>query len=206
MTKNIARIIDFVSYISSSPEKPSVVQCTMGSDALTFPNTVSNGVTTDGCSVSKNYQQITFASCTQTEPDGTDGFHMAADSETDATKVMIKKSGYYRVELTALLTTTRFVTRADVFKQTTKDPESNCATITSTCSGLLQLRGQGTVDDNSYSGSRSTNGAGIFALCPGDEIVVIASKSGNLATSLGTVEGGPQGIRTILTVTKAWHE
>ena len=178
----------------------------MGSDALTFPNTVSNGLTTDGCSVSKNYQQITFATCTQTEPDSTDSYHMAADSAEDATKVMIKKSGYYRVELTALLTTTRFVTRADVFKQTTKDPADNCNTIASSCSGLIQLRGQGVVDDNSYTGSRSTNGAGVFALCPGDELVVIASKSGNIATSLGTVEGGPQGVRTIFTVTKAWHE
>ena len=158
------------------------------------------------CMFLLSYQQITFATCTQTEPDSTDSYHMAADSEEDATKVMIKKSGYYRVELTALLTTTRFVTRADVFKQTTKDPADNCNSISSSCSALIQLRGQGTVDDNSYTGSRSTNGAGVFPLCPGDELVVIASKSGSLVTSLGTVEGGPQGVRTILTVTKAWHE
>lgn len=177
----------------------------MGSTALTFPNVSPSGVTTNGCAVSKNWEQITFATCFQTEPDSTDAFHMAPEKATDATKVTIKQAGYYRVEFTALLTISRFITRAEVFKITTKDPSKNCETITSACSALLQLRGQGVEDDNSFVGSRTTNGAGLYSLCPGDEVVVIASKSGPVANSAGTVDGGPQGVRTILTITKQWH-
>ena len=188
-------------------EQPSTVQCSMDSTALTFPN--SDAITSDSCSVSKNWEQITFSSCVQTAPDSTDKFHMEPEAATDATKVTIKQAGYYRVELTALLTISKFPTRADVFKVSTKDPAAACGTIASACSPLLQLRGQGASEDGtlSYIGSRSTNGGVLASLCPGDKLVVVASKSGNVANTAnaGTVEGGPQGVRTIFTITKAWH-
>ena len=180
----------------------------MGSTALTFPN--SDSVTSDSCSVSKNWEQITFSSCIQTAPDSTDTFHMEPEAATDATKVTIKQAGYYRVELTALLTISKFPTRAEVFKVSTKDPAANCVgTIPSACSPLLQLRGQGVSEDGtlSYKGSRTTNGAVLVSLCPGDKLVVVASKSGNVLSTAnaGTVEGGPQGVRTIFTITKTWY-
>jgi hypothetical protein len=177
----------------------------MGQDALTFPNTAVDGETTDGCAVSKNYQQITFAACSQTEPDATDSFHMAPDAATDATKITVNQAGHYRLELTALLTTTRFPMRVEVFKQSTKDPDAACGTVASACSPLLQLKGQGKEDSNTYVGIRSTSGAAVWQLCPGDELVVVASKAGSLITNVGTVAGGTQGVRTIFTITKVWH-
>ena len=50
--------------ITGSPGMPSVVQCTLGTTALTFASVATddadgNKVTTDNCGVSKNYEQVT---------------------------------------------------------------------------------------------------------------------------------------------------
>ena len=58
---------------------------------------------------------------------------------------------------------------------------------------------------SNYNGDRSTNGEGIYELSAGDDIIVIASKSGNTATNSGDVEGDANGVRTILVVTKVWY-
>ena len=53
-----------------------MVQCALGNTALTYGTQSAGGETTDGCAVSKNYQQITWATCTHTEPDNTNKYHM----------------------------------------------------------------------------------------------------------------------------------
>ena len=59
---------------------------------------------------------------------------------------------------------------------------------------------------STYNGDRSTNGEGFYQLSAGDEIIVIASKSGAMASSnSGDVEGDSGGIRTILVVSKVWY-
>ena len=51
---------------SQSSEMPSIVQCTLGTTALTFGNVATedadsgNKVTTDSCTVAKNYEQVMF--------------------------------------------------------------------------------------------------------------------------------------------------
>ena len=50
--------------ITGSPGMPSVVQCTLGTTALTFADVATNDadgnrVTTDNCGVAKNYEQVT---------------------------------------------------------------------------------------------------------------------------------------------------
>ena len=60
------------------------MQCTFGNNpALTFPNeadgsglTLASSGSPAGCDVSKNYEQLTFLKCTQTEPDATNKYHM----------------------------------------------------------------------------------------------------------------------------------
>ena len=64
--------------------KPSIVQCSFGGNTpLTFPNVANANSQTDatsgapaGCDVSKNYEQLTFSKCSQTEPDATNKYHM----------------------------------------------------------------------------------------------------------------------------------
>ena len=57
-------------------EKPPMVQCTLGTTTVAYGTQTSGGVTTDGCSVSKNYEQLTWATCTHTEPDNTNKYHL----------------------------------------------------------------------------------------------------------------------------------
>ena len=131
------------------PEKPAMVQCTQGPTALTYGTQSVGGVSTDGCSVSKNYEQITWAACTHTEPDNTNKYHMEVrslirntkasyhiqpEAAVDAKKITIKQAGYYKIEFTALLKINRLVNRVEVFKKTS-----------SACTTLIQLRGQDSV-------------------------------------------------------------
>ena len=53
-----------------------MIQCTQGSTTLTYGTQTLTGATTDGCDVSKNYEQITWAACSQTAPDSTNQYHM----------------------------------------------------------------------------------------------------------------------------------
>ena len=59
---------------------------------------------------------------------------------------------------------------------------------------------------STYDGDRSTNGEGIYSLAAGDDIIVIASKSGGMPSSnTGEVEGDSGGTRTILVLSKVWY-
>ena len=120
--------------------KPAMVTCGLGGTTLTYPNQQSGaGQTTDGCDVSKWYETLAWT-CTQTEPDKTDKFHMELDPATSTTKVKIKQDGWYSVSFTAYLTTETRQSRVELFKLSSKD--ASCAASTSSCNALLQLRGQ----------------------------------------------------------------
>jgi len=198
-------------------KKPSIVTCSKGQNpALTFPNEQdSNGKTEAssgapaGCDVSKNYEQLTFGKCSQTEPDATNKFHMEPEAATDSKKIKINNDGYFKIEFTTLLTSTDGkITRVEVYKSTSKDPTNSCSTITTACTTLIQIRFQTkfgiSPNTGDKTGQGTTNGEGVFQLCSGDEIVVIASKSGSLTNNLGTVTGDNVGFRTLLTVEKVW--
>lgn len=162
-----------------------------------------------GCDVSKNYEQLTFAKCSQTEPDATNKYHMEPEAATTAKKVTINNDGYFKIEFTALLTSTdNKITRVEVYKATSKDPSNSCGAITTACTTLIQLRFNSKFLTAPITGDKtgqaSTNGEGVFQLCSGDEIIVIASRSGSSTNSLGTVTGDNAGFRTILTVEKVW--
>ena len=69
--------------MSSLSGKPAIVTCPYTGPALTFPTqsvgagvTVASGNTPDGCDVSRNYEQLQFASCSHSEPDATDKTHL----------------------------------------------------------------------------------------------------------------------------------
>ena len=51
-----------------------MVQCYLESDISTYSGTGTT--TTDGCTVSQVYEKITWGSCTQTEPDNTNNYHI----------------------------------------------------------------------------------------------------------------------------------
>ena len=102
-----------------------------------------SSATTEGCSVSKYYEVLKLT-CKHTEPDKTDKYHMELDNTADdsTTKIKIKQDGWYSISFTALLTTNDKQNRAELFKISSKNPDSSCATVTSACEALLQLRGQ----------------------------------------------------------------
>ena len=141
------------------------MQCSFGNVALTFPNvadtvtglTLAASGSPAGCDVSKNYEQLTFAKCAQSEPDATNKYHMEVweyfslfnlraflfhpEAITTAKKVTINNDGYFKIEFTALLTSTdNKITRVEVYKVTSKDPTNSCGAITSACTTLIQLR------------------------------------------------------------------
>jgi len=205
--------------------QPSVIQCSMAKLELTFPNTAANDATTGdlttdggtptaispGCDVAKIYEKLTFGTCTKsTQPNSADSFHMEPNTAND--EVTVNQDGMYKVEFTALMKgTDRKLMRVEVFKITAKDPASNCASTTSECTTLIQLRTKTElVDDatNEHVGERTTNGEGVFSFCSDDRIFVIASKGGSTANNEGTITGDAKadgtnhGIRTILTVSK----
>ena len=66
-----------------------------------------------------------------------------ADDST--TKVKIKQEGWYSITFTALLTINDKQNRAEIFKISSKDPDSACAATTTSCNALLQLRGKDSV-------------------------------------------------------------
>ena len=103
--------------------------------------------TPEGCAVSKFYEVLKF-SCKHTEPDKTDKYHMELDDDSadSTTKVKIKQDGWYSISFTALLTTNDKQNRAEIFKISSRNPDSSCASVTASCEALLQLRGKDTVD------------------------------------------------------------
>jgi len=191
---------------------------------LTFPNTAAEDadgdLTTDGgtptaitpgCDVAKIYEKVTFTTCTQsTQPDSKSSYHM--EPNTDKDEVIVNQDGMYKVEFTALMKATdQKLMRVEVFKITSKDPSSNCATATSACTTLIQLRVKTELVTDAIAETvdeRTTNGEGVFSFCNTDRIFVIASKGGSTANNLGTITGDSNadgtnaGIRTILTVSK----
>jgi len=195
---------------------PSIIQCTLGTTALTFSTVATddddgNKVTTDGCGVAKNYEQLTWSSCTQSDqPDSTQTYyHMEVNSDKD--EVTINKAGTYKIEFTTLMQSTdQKLFRTEIFKITSKDPDSDCASITEECDTLIQMRTNtnGMVPDldtatSANMGERTTNAEGVFELCAGDRILVIASKGGNpLTNNFGTLLGDANGVRTFFTVEK----
>ena len=110
---------------------------------MTYGTQSVSSATTEGCSVSKNYEVLKLT-CKHTEPDKTDKYHMELDSTADdsTTKIKIKQDGWYSISFTALLTTNDKQNRAEIFKISSRDADNSCATTTTACSTLLQLRGQ----------------------------------------------------------------
>jgi len=188
----------------------------MGTTALTFSNeatTNSDGdkVTTDSCNVAKWYEQVTWSSCTQSDQPSSSGtyYHMEANSDLD--EVTINVAGTYKIEFTTLMQSTdQKLFRTEIFKITSKDPDSDCASITEECDTLIQMRvsTNDMVNDLATAtsdnvGERTTNAEGVFSLCAGDRLLVIASKGGNpLTNNFGTLLGDAQGQRTLFTVEK----
>ena len=109
------------------------------------------------------------------------------ESESNATKIIIKQSGYYKIEFTVFLKNldANDVNKVEIFKKT----NSGCTT-------LIQLRVR-------LYNDISTNGEGIYSLSAGDEILTIASH--RYQALKPEVEGDDDGIRTILVVTKMWY-
>ena len=63
------------------------------------------------------------------------------EAATDAKKVTINNDGYFKIEFTALMTSTdNKITRVEVYKVTSKDPTNSCGAITTACTTLIQLR------------------------------------------------------------------
>ena len=120
-----------------------MVTCGLGGTQVTFGTTAVASATPEGCSVSKFYEVLKFT-CKHTEPDKTDKYHMELDDDSadSTTKVKIKQDGWYSISFTALLTTNDKQNRAEIFKISSKDADNSCATATTACSTLLQLRGQ----------------------------------------------------------------
>ena len=123
--------------------KPAMVTCGLGGTDVAFGTEAVNSMTTEGCSVSKNYEILKFT-CKHTEPDKTDKYHMELDDDSadSTTKVKIKQDGWYSISFTALLITNDKQNRAEIFKISSKNPDSSCAAATTACEALLQLRGQ----------------------------------------------------------------
>merc|ERR1712203_390955 len=184
-------------------KQPAVVQCSMGNVALTFPNTAgtdSNGdLTTDGgtptaiapgCDVAKIYEKITFGTCSKSsQPNSADTYHMEPNTALD--EVTVNRDGLYKIEFSALMKATdKKLMRTEVFKFTSKDPSSSCATSTSSCTTLLQLRTKTELIDDAQPtdlDERTTNSEGVFSLCSTDRTLVIASKGGSTTNNLGTI-------------------
>ena len=123
-----------------------MVTCGLGGTAVTYGSTAVSSATPDGCGVSKYYEVLKFT-CKHTAPDSTDKYHMELDDTADdsTTKITIKQEGWYSITFTALLTTNDKQNRAEIFKISSKNPDSACAATTTTCDALLQLRGRDTV-------------------------------------------------------------
>ena len=120
-----------------------MVTCALGGTTVAYGTEAVSSATTEGCSVSKYYEVLKLT-CKHTEPDKTDKYHMELDNTADdsTTKIKIKQDGWYSISFTALLTTNDKQNRAELFKISSKNPDSSCATVTSACEALLQLRGQ----------------------------------------------------------------
>ena len=123
-----------------------MVTCGLGSTNVVYGSTAVNDETTEGCGVSKYYEVLKFT-CKHTEPDKTDTYHMELDDTADdsTTKVKIKQEGWYSISFTALLTTNDKQNRAEIYKISSKDPDSACGAATTSCNALLQLRGKDSV-------------------------------------------------------------
>ena len=66
-----------INYLPTS-EKPAIVNCPYTGTGLTsWLTTDADGNTPDGCDPATNYEQLTFAQCSHTEPDKTNTFHLA---------------------------------------------------------------------------------------------------------------------------------
>merc|ERR1719288_604195 len=197
---------------------PSIVQCTLGTTALTFSNVATedddgNKVTTDSCGVAANYQQLTWSSCTQSDQPSSSGtnYHMEVNSDMD--EVDINTDGTYKIEFTTLMQSTdQKLFRTEIYKITSKDSDSDCEALSTgeECDTLVQLRTNtnkmvSSLDSATSSnvGERTTNAEGVFKLCDGDRLIVIASKGGNpLTNNFGTLLGDAKGQRTFFTVEK----
>jgi len=192
-------------------KKPAIVNCPYTGTGLTsWLTTDADGNTPDGCDPATNYEQLTFAQCSHTEPDKTNTFHLAPTPATNTEYVEIKSDGWFKVELTALFRNLndRRLIRADVFKISSKDPANSCAAKAQACDGLLQLRYTTLFNTASNAGDKdsdvSANNEVAVQLCSGDRILVIISKNGNLGNNVGNVFGTTE-TRTVLVITKLWY-
>ena len=120
-----------------------MVTCGLGSTDVTYSTSTDTVPQANGCSVSKYYEVLKF-NCKQTEPDKTDKYHMELDDTAadSTTKIKIKQNGWYSITFTALLMLNTGQSRAEIFKISSKNPDSACAATATTCDALLQLRGK----------------------------------------------------------------
>ena len=112
----------------------------------------------------------------------------------------INKAGYYKIELTALMTLNKFQHRVEIFKKvsgTTCDKDSVILAINA--QDLIGSTGPITSKD------RSTNAEGLFNLAAADELIVIASTSGGDVTSTNPntgVKGDSDIVKTSWIITR----
>lgn len=157
-----------VGYIQQL-NKPSILSCVLVADVEDYAATSASGCTPQ----LGNYAPLTWT-CTQTPQQDTskNDYFMAADAATGATKVTINIPGYYKIELSALMTLNKFQHRVEVFKKvsgTTCDKDSV----------ILALNARDLLTTSAItSKERSSNAEGFFNLAAADELIVVASTSG----------------------------
>ena len=113
----------------------------------------------------------------------------------------INQAGYYKIELTALMTLNKFQHRVEVFK---KETGVTCDKD----SVILALNARDLASTATKEGKeRNTNVEGIFLLTATTELIVIASTSGNLNSATNPnsdteVEGDSNIVKTSWIITR----
>jgi len=161
-----------VGYIEQL-NKPSSIWCVMTADITTYADSSGN----NGCTPKlANWKPMTWT-CTQMPQQDTskNSYYMQPDTATGASVITINQAGYYKIELTALMSLNKFQHRVEVFK---KSSGATCDFNTV----ILALNAQDETTGSSASiinKKRSSNVEGIFSLAAADELIVIASTSGS---------------------------
>jgi len=186
------------------------VQCTLGKTAPAWTSgTEPNSCSVLGTSGSQTYAPIVFGACGQTNPDKTDNYHLKAGTNLD--EIQIKRNGWYKIEMSAFMEVQLGSARLslEVYKVSSKDSSGTCNSITTACTDLLTL--EATNDDKSTTGATNAviyipaNSEGVFALCAGDKIIAVASRTGATNTN-SDIDGAGTNSKTILTVSTFWYE
>jgi len=186
-----------VGYIQQL-NKPSMIMCQL-TDATVADYASSTG--NNGCTPQlSKWAPLTWI-CSQTpqQDSSANSYYIEPDAAAGSavSKITIKQAGYYKIELTALLTLNKFQHRIEVFKKSTG----------ATCDKDTILLGV-YARDNDTGGTvvgkeSSSNTEGFYNLAANDELIVIASTSGNAVSNTETeVEGDAAITKTSWIITR----